>query len=1184
MGGFTHLHLHTQYSLLDGAIRVKDLFKKTHELGMDTVAVTDHGNMFGAIDLYTEAKAAGKKLIFGCETYVASTNRHDRTNRRNYHLILLAKNDVGYKNLSYLNSMGYLEGFYYNPRIDKQILREHTDGLIGMSACLGGEIAQTLEKNGVAAAEEAAKEYAAMFAPGDFYLELMPTPTPEQETLNGELIRMSKKLDIPLVATNDCHYVNRSDAAAHDVLMAIQTGKSLKDEKRLKHVVDSYYMKSESEMNDAFKDVGQAVENAGLIAARCNVKLKLDQTHMPQYKVPEGESLDTYLSNIIWKGLDRRFTELTARGVKFDADIYRERVKREMGVIVSMGFSGYFLIVWDFINWAKEHGIPVGPGRGSGAGSAVAWAMRITDIDPIEFKLLFERFLNPERVSMPDFDVDFCMNRRGEVINYVQEKYGRDRVGQIATFHQLKARGVIRDIARAMEIPFAEADKLAKMVPEPVAGKTPPVREAIEQTAELKALYDTSPMHRELLDLAASLEGLNRNAGMHAAGIVIAGGPLWEYVPCFRGQNDEIVTQFAMKEVEKVGLVKFDFLGLKTLTVIHTAVKLVNLQKTREGAAELDIDLIHKDDADVFKMISRGDTTGVFQLESSGFREILKKLKPDCLEDIVAAVALYRPGPLEGGMVDDFIDRKHGRKKIEYMHESLSEVLKDTYGVIVYQEQVMQIAQVLAGYSLGGADLLRRAMGKKKAEEMAKEKGKFLEGAKAMKVDVKRAEEIFDLVEKFAGYGFNRSHSAAYGWITYQTGFLKAHYPHEFMAGLMSCDADNIDNVVKFIAEARAMGLVVERPDVNESNLDFTVTPAVTGMEGADKPKVIRFGMGAVKGVGTNAVEAIIEARATDGKFTSVYELCRRVDTQKCNRRVLEQLLKSGAFDGFAQPDGTTHHRAQQLAALDAAMERGASEQRDRRSGQTSLFGLMDPPKVNGNSAVSPATQGEIYPELEAWSSKQLLAFEKESLGFYMSGHPLDRYRGDLARYASATTSEFLGGTKNVGDHSIGGIVSQYREMITKKGDKMARFQLEDSEGSLEVIAFPKTFEKVRHVLVSDEPILCKGAVKNEGSSDAPEWKMLLESADPLSEVRTAKTSRVDISLDADLLTHDMIDELKTILANAQRGAHQPVVRLKIARRVEAVIALPDAWAVAPTDELLTRLDRLFGERVTTLA
>jgi len=1166
MGGFTHLHLHTQYSLLDGAIRVKDLFKKVHELGMDTVAVTDHGNMFGAIDLYTEAKAAGTKLIFGCETYVASSDRHDRTNRRNYHLILLAKNDVGYKNLSYLNSMGYLEGFYYNPRIDKQILREHTDGLVGLSACLGGEIAQTLEKNGVAAAEEVAKEYAAMFAPGDFYLELMPTPTPEQDTLNGELKRMSKKLNIPLVATNDCHYVNRADATAHDVLMAIQTGKSLKDEKRLKHVVDSYYMKSPAEMDAAFKDCGDAIENTAKIAAECNVKLKLDQTYLPKYKVPDGESLDSYMGKIVEQGLERRFREMTERGQKFDADQYRERCTREYGVIQKMGFSGYFLIVWDFINWAKDHGIPVGPGRGSGAGSAVAWAMRITDIDPIEFKLLFERFLNPERVSMPDFDVDFCMNRRGEVIQYVQEKYGKDRVGQIATFHQLKARGVIRDIARAMEIPFGEADKLAKLVPEPVQGKSPPVREAIEQTPELKQLYNESPLHRELLDLAASLEGLNRNAGMHAAGVVIGDKPLWEYVPCFRGQNDEIVTQFAMKEVEKAGLVKFDFLGLKTLTVIQTAVGLVNLKKG-EGE-KLDITRIPKDDAGVFKMIARGDTTGVFQLESSGFREMLKKLKPDCLEDIVAAGALYRPGPLEGGMVDQYIDVKHGRKAADYMHPWLEPVLKDTYGVIVYQEQVMQIAQVLGGYTLGGADLLRRAMGKKKPEEMAKQKQTFLDGAKKLEVDVKRAAEIFELVEKFAGYGFNRSHSAAYGWVTYQTAWLKHHYPHEFMAGLMSCDADNIDNVVKFIAEARSMGLVVERPDINESLQDFSVTERETG-------KVIRFGLGAVKGVGANAVEAILEARTADGPFTSLFELCRRVDTQKCNRRVLEQLVKSGALDGL---EGG-YHRAQLLAALDAALERGASEQRDRRSGQTSLFGLL----VSSEPAKPAVAQGEVYPELEPWSPKQLLAFEKEALGFYISGHPLDRYRGDLQRYASAATSDFGLGSKSQGEHSIGGIVSQYREMITKKGDKMARFMLEDAGGTLEVIAFPKTFEKVRHVLVSDEPILCTGQVKNEGTAEASEWKMLLESAAPLSQLREQKTSRVDIHLNADQMTHDMIDELKTILANAARGNCAAVLRLKIAQRSETVITLPDAWAVSPTEDLLTRLERLFGDRVATL-
>jgi len=815
--------------------------------------------------------------------------------------------------------------------------------------------------------------------------------------------------------------------------------------------------------------------------------------------------------------------------------------------------------------------------------------MRITDIDPLEFKLLFERFLNPERVSMPDFDVDFCMNRRDEVIKYVQGMYGVDRVGQIATFHQLKARGVIRDIARAMEFPFAEADKLAKLVPEPVAGKSPPVREAIEQTPELKQLYNESPLHRELLDIAAGLEGLNRHAGMHAAGIVIGDKPLWEYVPCFRGQNGEIVTQFAMKEVEKAGLVKFDFLGLKTLTVIQTAVRLIN--QRRPPGDQLDIDTIAKDDADAFRVISRGDTTGVFQLESSGFREMLKKLKPDCLEDIIAAVALYRPGPLEGGMVDDFIDRKHGRKKVEYPHPSLATVLGDTYGVIVYQEQVMQIAQVMGGYSLGGADLLRRAMGKKKPEEMEKQKQTFLAGARENNIDPKIADQVFELMAFFAGYGFNRSHSAAYGWITYQTAYLKAHYPHELMAGLMSCDSDNVDNIVKFIAEARAMGLTVERPCIVESLSDFTVTTREGARDGAASAdadaagkgvnaKVIRFGLGAVKGVGSNAVDAIIEARTAGGKFESVFEVCRRVDTQKCNRRVLEQLVKSGALDGL--PGG--HHRGQLLAALDGALERGAAEQRDRRSGQTSLFGLLvssEPMKPAAGSAS--VLGGETYPEIDVWSPKQLLAFEKEALGFYVSGHPLDRYRGDLQRYASATTSDFPAGKRGVGDAAIGGIVSQYREMITKKGDKMARFMLEDAEGTLEVIAFPKTFEKVRHVLVSDEPILCSGAVKNEGNTEAPEWKMLLESAAPLSELRQQKTSRVDIHLNADQATHDTVDELKTILANATRGTCQAVIRLKIPLRSETVVNLPEAWALAPTEELLSQLERLLGDRAATL-
>ncbi|MCG8416806.1 MAG: DNA polymerase III subunit alpha [Proteobacteria bacterium] len=1165
MSEFTHLHLHTQYSLLDGAIRVKDLFPKVLELGMDTVAVTDHGNMFGAVDLYTAAKQHGVKLIFGCETYVAATDHTDRTNRRSYHLVLLAKDQTGYKNLSYLNSMGYLKGFYYNPRVDKKLLREHSEGLIASSACLGGEISQTLFKQGRAEAEKVALEYKDIFD-GDFYLEMMGNGLDEQKELNDELRRMSKKLDIPLLATNDCHYVNRGDARAHEILLSIQTGKTTSDEKRLRHQVDSYFLKSRAEMEDDFKDVPEALENTIDIAKRCNVELDLGNVYLPTYRVPGDYSLESYLEKVVFDGLDRRFREMTERGRSFDPDQYRERVKHELHVINSMQFPGYFLIVWDFINWAKEHGIPVGPGRGSGAGSCVAWAMRITDIDPIEFKLIFERFLNPERVSMPDFDVDFCMNRRDEVIGYVKSKYGEGHVGQIATFHQLKARGVIRDIARVMELPYAEADKLAKLVPDPVQGKSPPVREAIEKEPELKRLYDDDPKMHDLLDIASSLEGLNRHVGMHAAGVVIAEEPLWNYVPCFKGQNDEIVTQFAMKEAEKAGLVKFDFLGLKTLTVIQTAVDLINEQRAAAGEPPFDINKIPQGDKGVFEMISRGDTTGVFQLESSGFREILTKLKPDTLEDIVAAVALYRPGPLEGGMVDDFIERKHGRKKVEYPHPDLEPVLRDTYGVIVYQEQVMQIAQILAGYSLGRADLLRRAMGKKIKEAMAKEKDAFIEGATGRGVDKKLADQVFELMAFFAGYGFNRSHSAAYGWISYQTGYLKYHYPHEFMAGLMSCDRDNTDNIVKFIAEARSMGLTVERPDVDESASDFTV------VKRGDK-KVIRFGLGAIKGVGLGAVEAIVESRS-EGPIGSLFDFCRRVDSHKANRRVIEAMVKSGAFDGVTVDRGL--HRAQLFAAIDSALERGAQDQRDRRTGQISLFGLMEPAQQGGD------LMGETYPECEEWTPKQLLAFEKEALGFYISGHPLDRYRDELTRYATAHTTDFAEGRRGAGPAKIGGVVSAYRERPTRRGDgKLAFFQLEDATGQIEVVVFPKTFEKVRHILVSDEPILCSGKVVDEGEGAQHAWKILLEEATPLAELRS-KTTRVDIHLNAASVTSEQIEALKSILAGS-RGNCATVLLLEIPKRSATRLWLGESWNVTPSDEFLARLERLLGERAVSL-
>jgi DNA polymerase-3 subunit alpha len=1153
------------------------LYPKVLELGMDSVAVTDHGNMFGAVDLYQNAKAHGVKLIFGCETYVADTEMSDKTNRRYYHLILLAKDQVGYKNLSYLNSMGFLEGFYYHPRVDKKLLREHSEGLIASSACLGGEVAKTLAAKGVAAAEEVAKEYNDIFGQGNFYLEVMDNGVPEQNQLNDELKAMSKKLGIPLLATNDCHYVDQKDARAQEILMSIQSGKTISDEKRLRHNEDAFYIKSPSIMNKAFHDYPGALANSVDIAKRCNVELDLGQTYLPTYKVPEGHSLDSYLDEVVWKGLERRFEQLKAFGKAFDVEEYRERAKHELGVIKKMGFSGYFLIVWDFINYAKEHGIPVGPGRGSGAGSLVAYAMRITDIDPIPYKLLFERFLNPERVSMPDFDIDFCMNRRDDVIRYVQDKYGHKNVGQIATFHQLKARGVIRDIARVMEVPYAEADKLAKLVPDPVAGKSPPVRDAIEQEPELKRLYESDVRTREILDIASSLEGLNRHVGTHAAGVVISEEPLWNYVPCFKGQNDEIVSQFAKDEVEKAGLVKFDFLGLKTLTVIDTAVRLVNEQKAVVGETPLDMTVVPMDDAEVFKIIAHGDTTGVFQLESSGFREILKKLKPDNIEDIVAAVALYRPGPLEGGMVDDFIERKHGRKKVVYPHQDLEPVLKDTYGVIVYQEQVMQISQIMAGYSLGRADLLRRAMGKKKKEVMDKEKAGFLEGAKKLGYNDKVAADVFDLMAFFAGYGFNRSHSAAYATLTYQTAYLKAHYPHEFMAGLMSCDQDNTDNIVKFIAEARSMGLTVERPDVNESAQDFTVVPRSEPKDGED-PKVIRFGLGAVKGIGHGAVEAIVEARSgEDGPYVSIYDFCDRVDLTRVNKRVLEALIKSGAFDGVSESLG--HHRAKVFATIESAVERGQRAQKDRRSGQTNLFGLFEA-KTEDESA---KLKGETYPDVPEWTPKQKLAFEKESLGFYISGHPLDRYVGDLGRYATATTADYHDGNRSPGPGAIGGVVSGYRERPTRRGDgKLAFFQLEDLYGQLEVIVFPKTFEKVRPILVSDEPILCSGTIKDEGEGEQHEWKLLLEEATPLAELRSTKTSRVEINLNADSVTTEQVEALRGILQGS-RGSCSTILKLNIPKRSETVIALGDNYNVAPTDELLLKLERLFGGRVATL-
>jgi DNA polymerase-3 subunit alpha len=1185
MAEFTHLHLHSQYSLLDGAIRLGDLFKTVKQFGMDSVALTDHGNMYGMVDFYKKAKDAGVKPIFGCETYISATDRHDKTERKNYHLILLAKDKEGYKNLQYLNSMGFLEGFYYNPRIDKGLLKEHSKGLIGLSACLGGEVAQTLMKEGYDKAKDKALEYKSLFEEDSFYLEVQPNGLDEQEQVNDSWKKMSRETGLGLVATGDCHYVKREDWKSHNILMCIQQGKTLNDPGKLEHRNPSYYIQSPEEFNNKFSDIPEALENTVKIAKRCNVELELGKTYLPTYKVPEGFDLDSYVRKVAADGLEKRFAELTSRGVKFDADQYRERLKRELDVIVKMGFSGYFLIVWDFINWSKSQGIPVGPGRGSGAGSIVAYAMTITDINPIPYNLLFERFLNPERVSMPDFDVDFCMNRRGEVIQYVTQKYGKDNVGQIVTMHQLKSRGVIRDIARVMAIPYADADKVAKLVPEPVQGKAPTIDEALEAEPKLKELYDDEKgPYRELINHARALEGLNRHAGMHAAGVVIAEKPLWEYVPCSRGPEGEIVSQFAKDEVEQAGLVKFDFLGLKTLTVIDITLRLVKRERP-----DFDIHSIPLDDKGVYEMIAHGDTTGVFQLESSGFKELLKKLKPDCFEDIIAAGALYRPGPLEGGMVDDFINRKHGRTRVTYSHPALEPILKDTYGVIVYQEQVMQISSALAGYSLGQADLLRRAMGKKKKEAMEKEKAKFLAGAEKKGVDLKLADDIFELMSKFAAYGFNKSHSAAYGLVTYQTGYLKHYFPEEFFAGLLTCDKDDTDKVIKNVAEVRGLGIEVRRPDVNESETDFSVVkdPAAAAAtkkkdkKQAARSKYIRFGLSAVKGVGEGAVESIVAAREKDGPFKDLFDFCNRIDLKRVNKKVLEALIKSGAFDD-AHPQ---KNRAAMLAALDRAVDEAQKELRDRESGQTSLFGLM--------AAAAPALIKKLeYPNIEEWNPKQKLANEKESLGFYISGHPLDRYAKDLKRFGATRTID-VQETEDWEELKVAGIVTGYRDLPLKSGDgRMALFQLEDTVGQVKVACFSKAFKEYEEVLKSDEPILITGKVKSgrgmddnanpDGEAVKAVKELNMSEAVQLAKLRSEKTRQMMVDLPADMLTEERVEQLKTALQGSP-GQVQTILRFKLPMRSVTDCVLPATFNVIPTDDLLLRIERLFGDNSARL-
>ncbi|MHB8416887.1 MAG: DNA polymerase III subunit alpha [Myxococcales bacterium] len=1165
MPDFAHLHLHTLYSLLDGAIRLKDLTATVKDKGMDCVAVTDHGNMFGAADFYLQAKAAGLKPIFGSEVYVAGPKgRKDRTERSSNHLVLVAENQEGFANLRYLASMAYLEGHYYNPRIDKQLLNGRTKGLFAFTACLGGEVPNACLRGDMDHARAAAREYKDLFEPGHFFLEVQSNGLTEQKKVNASLAELGEGLGIPLVATADAHYVKPSDAKAHEYLMCIASGKTFEDQKRLRHETEELYIKSGQEMLDALPEFGQAIANAADIARRCRVDLPMGKPMLPRFQVPDGFDDKTYLEKLARAGLDRRFKEL---GRPVDRDAYVRRLEDEIAVIKSCGFAGYFLIVQDFINWAKAQGIPVGPGRGSGVGSLVAWALRITDLDPIPYRLLFERFLNPERVSMPDFDVDFCQDRRDEVIGYVTQKYGKSHVGQIITFGSLKARSVIRDVVRVRGLPFAEGDKLAKLVPEGDPKMT--LGKALELEPRLKALYDEGGVYREILDIALALEGLHRQAGMHAAGVVISDRPLWEVVPLYQPSGEDfLVTQFAKDEVEKVGLVKFDFLGLKTLDVIDGAVKMVN-QNRPAGSEEISADRIPLDDPETYALIGRGDTAGIFQLESSGFTELVTKLKPSRFEDIIAAGALYRPGPLETGMVDDYIARKHGKARVAYPHPKLAGVLEETYGVIVYQEQVMQVSQVLAGFTLGRADILRRAMGKKKPEEMQKLRAEFCDGAAANGVEPKVAGEIFDLMEKFAGYGFNKSHSAAYALVTVQTAWLKAHHPAEFMAALLSSEADNTDKIVAHIADAREAGLQVLPPSVNESALRFSVPK--------DGGRTIRFGLGAVKGVGEAAVEAVLEARE-QGRFHGLSDFCERVDLRRVNRKVIEALVKAGAFDGIGEPAS----RRALFEAVEKAVERGQAAQRDRAAGQASLFAAL------GGGGENRGPVLDSLPQLEEWNDRERLAHEKSTLGFYISGHPLAQYQREIRRYASRALSQIqqCQAEERV---TVVGVTAAVLDRTTKTGKRMGIVTLEDMTGSLKVICFSAQrqgaagYEQWEPLLKSDDPLVVTGtvSVNSRGDEESPARELKAEEIVRLTDLREKKTKRVAVRVPAAAVTADRLNQLRTLLA-AHAGATQVVLEVLVPGESETVIKLADL-RVRPTDALLQELDRVFDTSVAEL-
>ena len=1165
---FTHLHLHTDYSLLDGACDVDKLAKHLEKIGQKSAAMTDHGNIFGAVHFFDAMKKKNLHPILGCELYVCKEEDHrgprDPESKYN-HMLVLAENEEGYRNLVRLTSEAALHGFYRKPRVSKGFLAKHAKGLIGFSGCLAGEVSQHIMAGNYDAAKQAAGFYEEMFGRGNYFLEVQDHGLAPDKAVIEAMFRLEKDLNIPLVATNDSHYIGDDDSRAHEILLCVQTAGSMNDPKRFKFDTNEFYIKSADEMHRLFKGNEHVCTNTMQFPERCNLELKKVKNPFPKFDCPDGMDIDQYFEQVCREGWKHRretaIAHLEATGqLRYTIADYEARLTREIECIKAMKFPGYFMIVWDFIRYAKEQNIPVGPGRGSAAGSLVAYVMEITDVDPIQNNLLFERFLNPERVSMPDIDIDFCMNRRGEVIEYVRGKYGVDQVAQIITFNTMAAKAAIKDVGRALDMPYGEVDRIAKLIPATI-GIT--IEQALKDSPPLAQAYDGDPKIREVIDTAMRLEGLVRGAGVHAAGVVIAPAPLTELVPVTRTKDEAIVTSYDMKAVEKMGLLKMDFLGLTTLTVIDDCLKLI---KSNRGV-DVEMAKVPLDDAETYeKVFHKALTSGVFQFESGGMRDVLRRYKPTTVEDLTALNALYRPGPIQGGMIDDFIERKWGRRAVEFMFPELEPILRETLGVIVYQEQVMQISSAIGGYSLGGADLLRRAMGKKDPAEMAKQRVTFMAGAAEKKFDKNKAGALFDLMEQFAGYGFNKSHSAAYAMLAYHTAWLKTHYPVEFMAALLTSETSKPENVVKYIQECREMNISVVPPNVQVSAASFTPSG-----------ENIVFGLAAIKNVGHNAIESITEARTAlqaEGKpgFATLWEFCDKVDLRLMNKRVLESLCKAGAMDAFG-------NRAQVFAALDKAIERAQKSQRDAAAGQHGLFGMFDDGPVNGG-----AKSEDALPSAPAWDEHTRLQNEKEVLGFFVSGHPMDKYREKLRNmkvYDTATACEMKpepvvfnrGKAEPQNEISIAGVLTGVKAAKSKRsGEMYASGWLEDTVGKIDIICFPQNYEKLAEKLKIDVPVVVRGSLRGEEDS-AP--KLAISGIQALEDVKIKLPEALRIKVPLHTSDAELLSKLEAVFRNAP-GTGKIMLRLEEPGEFAAELE-PQGLTVAADVAFIENVEALVG-------